>query len=90
MTAHEDLTTALVAMLDANDRPPCCWPDSRAWWTSDRAEDRARAAGHCHGCTILGACHDAAEETNEKFGVWAGRDRTPVTKWKPRPREATT
>jgi len=39
LTAHELLTTALVALLDANDRPPCRWPDSRSWWTADDATE---------------------------------------------------
>lgn len=82
MTAREDLTAALVALLDDDDRPPCCWPDVGPWWISEDRTDRARAAEHCHGCAILDRCHAAAEETDERFGVWAGRDRTP----KPRPK----
>ena len=67
MTAHEDLSAALVALLDDDDRPPCCWPDVGPWWISEDRADRARAAEHCHGCAILDACHAAAEETDETW-----------------------
>jgi len=61
VTAHEDLTAALVALLDDDDRPPCCWPDVAPWWLSEDRATRARAAEHCHGCAILDRCHAAAE-----------------------------
>ena len=76
------LADALAALLDAHDRPPCCWPDVSAWWLSESAEDRARAAEHCGGCAILADCHEAAEANKEAFGVWAGVDRTKPTKRK--------
>lgn len=88
MTASDRLTAQLSALLDADDRPPCCWPDVAPWWLSDAHADRARAAEHCHGCAILDACRDAADENGERFGVWAGRDRTPKPrkpKGKPKP-----
>lgn len=85
MTAHEDLADALAELLDSGDRPPCSWPDTTSWWLSDNAADRARAALHCDGCELLDLCHEAAESTRERWGVWAGRDRTPPPRRKARP-----
>ncbi|MBK8732854.1 MAG: WhiB family transcriptional regulator [Actinomycetales bacterium] len=46
-------------------------------WTSEDERARAAAVLACRGCPALAACHAAAESTGERFGVWAGRDRTP-------------
>lgn len=82
MSAREDLLADLGALLDSGDRPPCCWPDEGPLWLSDQRAERARAAELCDGCSILDACHAAAEESGERFGIWGGRDRTPLTKWR--------
>jgi hypothetical protein len=74
------LAEALAALLDQDDRPPCCWPDVGGWWLSESADARARAAEHCHGCGILTDCREAAEDNREVFGV----DRTPATTRKAR------
>ena len=76
VNAHERLTVALLSLTDRNERPPCGDPGTSDLWTSEDADERAQAARWCHGCPISDACSDAANETGERFGVWAGFDRT--------------
>ena len=45
-------------------------------WCSDDADDRAQAARWCTGCSVLAECAAAADERGERFGTWAGVDRT--------------
>lgn len=71
--AGERLTRALVDLADAGRFPPCSGGDE---WLSDDPADRARAAEWCQPCPIIAACGAAADEAREKFGTWAGRDRT--------------
>ncbi len=77
---HERLAFALARVLAAGDRPPCC--DGSGAWTSDDPEDRAYAAPLCRRCPLVTECAEAAEATAEKFGVWAGVDRTLVPRGK--------
>ena len=65
----EALTLALVDTLT-----PCRGSDA---WTSDDAEDRAVAVRACQSCELLDLCRAAADSTRERFGVWAGVDRSP-------------
>lgn len=65
----EALTEALLDTLT-----PCRGSDA---WTSDDAEDRAVAARACQSCALLDLCGAAADSTRERFGVWAGIDRSP-------------
>ena len=78
VTASERLSLALAALADADQRPPCATAFVSHWWLSDDPDERAKAAELCRewACPILDACHDAAEAHRERFGVWAGRDRT--------------
>lgn len=76
MTARDALDRALVDMAAKGDKPRCSWPDRAHLWTSEDHEDRARAARGCAGCPVLELCGAAAEETAERFHVWAGTDRT--------------
>lgn len=78
MTANERLTRALVELASRGHRPPCGDYGRGELWLSDDPDDRRLAASWCYGCPILDLCHDAAEEKDERFGVWAGIDRTPV------------
>lgn len=77
MTASDALTAALVRMAADGNRPPCGEYGRGELWLSDDDDDRRLAAGWCLGCPIIAECHDAAEEMGERFGVWAGVDRTP-------------
>lgn len=71
--AQQALTTALVDLLDRGRRPVCAGRDE---WLSDSADVRAEAAALCLRCWIIAECHEAAEEAGERFGTWAGLDRT--------------
>lgn len=76
MTAPDTmLTIALRRALDSGEVPPCCGPYFDAW-TSDDIADRAAAAEMCEGCPITAACAAAADLHDERFGVWAGLDRS--------------
>ncbi len=54
---------------------PCQEPKlPRGLWTSEKAADRAEAAGYCPFCPVVGACLAAAIDLEATFGVWAGHD----------------
>lgn len=74
MTAAHDLDDALLRMAEHGETPPCFGLDG---FTSDDPLERRIAAPICQTCPIQQQCQAAAEERDEKFGVWAGRDRTP-------------
>ena len=74
MTSHDDMTRALVKLLESGGRPPCS-DGSDAWLSEDR-EERAIAARLCVPCPLLVLCASAAEVTRATFGVWAGVDLT--------------
>ncbi len=79
MTAAEQLTRRLVALAAQGRRARCGEPGGHELWTSDNADDRAQAARWCAGCPVLAECGAAADEHDERFGVFGGRDRTVVT-----------
>jgi hypothetical protein len=66
---------ALAEALDDCGSVPC---ESRAEWTSESAEDRQAAAHQCARCPVLPLCSDYVSAAKEKYGVWAGKDRTVV------------
>jgi len=77
MTAVEVLGRALLEIADQGRATPC-QGRRRDRWTSDDATQRAWAATVCRGlnCPMLEECGAAADEQDERFGVWGGRDRT--------------
>jgi hypothetical protein len=77
VTATEQLTLVLLELADRGRRTPC-QGRHRDRWTSDDAEEREWAASVCStlGCAVLEACGAAADEQDERYGVWGGRDRT--------------
>ena len=77
MTAAEALTRVLVALATQGRRPRCGEPKGHEMWLSDDADDRAQAAALCAGCAVLTECGAAADEHDERFGVFGGVDRTP-------------
>lgn len=54
---------------------PCVGRDE---WTSEDPAARAVAAVACTGCPLVVMCGAAAESTDERFGIWAGIDRSPT------------
>jgi len=77
VTAAEQLTRRLVDLATQGRRPRCGEPGGHELWTSDDADDRAQAASWCTGCPVLDECAAAADEHDERFGVFGGTDRTP-------------
>ena len=77
MTAQGQLTRALAQLLDRGRRTPCQQSGStRDYWTSDVREEREWAAASCRFCPVLPECRAAVEQMKERWGVWAGADRT--------------
>ncbi len=76
MSAAETLTRRLVDLAAHGRRPRCGEPGGHELWCSDDADDRAQAARWCAGCVVLTECAAAADEQDERFGAWGGRDRT--------------
>jgi hypothetical protein len=75
MTRTKVATAGLaVALLNAASRglrPHC--RDAGSWlWLSEDAAERRRAGR----LSCLHPVRQAAEERDERFGVWSGRDRT--------------
>lgn len=81
MTAAELLTLALADLADGGQATPC-QGRRRDRWVSDDRDDRAWAASVCVGlaCPVLAQCGAAATENGERHHVWAGVDRTAVTR----------
>jgi len=80
VTAHEVLSIALLDLADQGRATPC-QSRRRDRWTSDDATDREWAASVCLtlACEVLKECGAAADEQDERFNVWGGRDRTTAT-----------
>lgn len=70
--AHRRLA---VALLDADTVPPCHAHPRPSLWISDDPDERALAARLCRRCPVIELCREAGRR--ERFGVWAGKDRTP-------------
>jgi len=68
---------ALQDVLDEVGGAVPCRGRNADWWTSNNAEHREAAAYRCAGCPITMHCARYAEAAREKFGTWAGVDRTP-------------
>ncbi len=83
-----DVGDAFTALLDAvdrhRDRAPCLrGPEP---WTGDDPAPVVRdaAALLCQRCPAPAECHCCAVAAEERWGVWAGEDRTP------KPRKSAT
>lgn len=70
--AHRRLADALLSLPERDVLP--CRLDNR--FISESAAERAEAADLCLDCPVFAACQDAG--AFEKFGVWAGVDKTHV------------
>ncbi len=84
MTAAEQLTRRLVDLATEGRRPRCGEAGSHGLWLSDDATDRAQAATWCAGCPVMAECGAAADEHDERFGVFGGTDRTTLTPTRPK------
>jgi len=77
--ASDRLTGALLDLAARGQRPPCGEFGAAELWTSDDYRERRLAVAWCEPCPIKAECHAAAEANGEKWGVWAGIDRTAHT-----------
>jgi Transcription factor WhiB len=71
-----ELTTALLEAASLQLRPHCGDPETHYLWLSEDHRERAIAVKLCIGCPVFDPCGQAAEARGERFGVWAGIDRT--------------
>jgi hypothetical protein len=71
----DQLTQALITAASRGLRPDCSDAGSWLWLCNDPA-DRRQAAAMCTDCPVFDPCGQAAEERDERFGVWGGVDRT--------------
>ena len=78
--ASEAFTKALLDLGAGGLRTHCSDPDSRHMWLSESAAERAEAAKLCRGCPVILECGQAATARKERWGVWAGVDRSPRAK----------
>jgi len=77
ITTAQQLTRALLALTARGITPPCGDPTRRHnLWMSEFPGDRELAATLCLPCPVFTYCADASEANDERFGVWAGVDRT--------------
>jgi hypothetical protein len=75
-TATSQFNRRILELAIRGERPRCADPIDHQRWTSESPADRAAAAPWCAGCVVLTLCDAAATERGEKYGVWAGIDRT--------------
>lgn len=74
MTAAQDLTGALLRMVERGQRTRCVVGETSTYWTSDDPELRHLAASWCTGCPIAELCAAYADEIHATWGVWNGTD----------------
>jgi hypothetical protein len=74
--ASARLTAALVNLARRGLRTPCSQPETHHYWLSDSGAERKLAAQWCRPCPVRAECGQAAEAHDERWGVWAGVDRT--------------
>src|SRR5438309_1022996 len=56
--------------------PVACQGIHADLWTSEDPDEREGATYRCVGCPALDACGAFADLARERFGVWAGKDKT--------------
>jgi hypothetical protein len=75
--ASERLTKALINVAAQGLRVHCSDPITSHLWLSEHPAERAEAARLCQGCPVEIECWVASVARNERWGVWAGIDRSP-------------
>jgi hypothetical protein len=74
----ERFTRSLINLAAAGLRTHCSDVGTSELWLSESEAERAQAAKLCGGCPVFDQCGEAASARREKFGTWAGVDRTPI------------
>lgn len=76
--AHAQLARRIDAHEQGGQSVPCRVSALPSWWVSDDPDERAAAARACIDCPVLTDCKAAATDSKERFGVWGGKDFTPL------------
>jgi hypothetical protein len=66
----ERLTRALITIASCGLRTHCSDPGTSELWLSEHEAERAEAVKLCRGCPVIQPCGQAAEERDERWGVW--------------------
>jgi hypothetical protein len=74
--ATKRLVRALVDLAARGLRTHCSDAGTSELWLSEHEGERAEAAILCIGCPVIQPCGEAAQANDERWGVWAGVDRT--------------
>ena len=74
--ATDRLTGALLAMAARGERTHCSDPAIHYLWLSEHDNERVVAVMLCDHCPVLQVCRDTAEQRDERWGVWGGKDRS--------------
>jgi Transcription factor WhiB/Poxvirus D5 protein-like len=72
----EALTRALINLAARGLRTHCSDATLSELWLSDHPGERREATRLCQGCPVFAPCGAAADERDERHGVWGGVDRT--------------
>jgi Transcription factor WhiB len=70
------LNRRLIDLARLGIRPHCSEPITPGYWTSEHEPERRLAVAWCRGCPVLVECGEAAVAHDERWGVWAGVDRS--------------
>jgi hypothetical protein len=73
-TASQRFNTALITIASKGLCSRCSDVGTGGLWLSEREAERAEACKLCRGCPVILECAAAADERDERFGVWSGRD----------------
>ena len=68
------LTLALLTLAERGERTHCSDPSSHHLWLSESKSERQTAVTLCQHCPVLTVCRNTAEQRDERWGVWGGRD----------------
>ena len=72
--ASDRFTRALLDLAAAGLRTHCSDPTTHHLWLSEHDNERATAVMLCDRCPVLTVCLQTAEQRDERWGVWGGRD----------------
>jgi Transcription factor WhiB len=75
--ASERLTQSLINLAARGLHTHCSYPETSYLWLSEHPAERADATQLCHGCPVIMECWAASVARDERWGVWAGIDRSP-------------
>ena len=72
--ASDKLIRVLIDLASRGQRPRCGDGETAYLWLSEHDSERKQAALMCHGCVVWAECNAVGQ--HQRFGTWAGVDRT--------------